>query len=49
MMIDINIFIICMTNIVIMIDNDTGTYVLKILNTVVTTITHIHDSTDIHC
>ena len=33
MMIDINIFIIYMTNIVIMVDNDTGT--LKTLNTVV--------------
>ena len=49
MMVDINIFIICMTNIVIMVDNDTGTHVLKTLNTVVITITHIHNSTVIYC
>ena len=49
MMIDINIFIIYMTNIVIMVDNDTGTHVLKTLNTVVIKITHIHYSTVIYC
>ena len=49
MMVDINIVIICMTNIVIMVDNDTGTHVLKTLNTVVKMITHIHYSTVIYC
>ena len=44
MMVDINIFMICMTNIVIMVDIDTGTHVLKTLNTVVIIITHIHYS-----
>ena len=49
MMIDINIFIIYMTNIVIMVDNDTGTHVLKTLNMVVIIITHIHYSTVTYC
>ena len=49
MMVYINIFIICMTNIVIIVDNDTGTCVLKTLNTVVKKIGHIHYSTVIYC